>query len=175
MRIFIFFILIIFTNYLLSQQVMQFYGLGKSDVISSMAKPIDGGLIFAGSTTTFSSGGSDLWVMKSDDSLNFEWQRNFGNASDEFGREIFLNKDEIIIIGQRIYKSSSAIWILAMNHKGEKIWDNVVNVPPELLALLEPIQVDFACLSTLSIVKLWIFFFSHTFQRAKIYFINLLI
>ena len=91
MRIFIFFILTIFTNYLLSQQVMQFYGLGKSDVIYSMAKPKDGGLIFTGSTTTFSSGGSDLWVAKSDDSLNFEWQRNFGNASDESGREIFLN------------------------------------------------------------------------------------
>ena len=62
MRIFIFFILTIFTNYLLSQQVMQFYGLGKSDVIYSMAKPKDGGLIFAGSTTTFSKGGSDLWL-----------------------------------------------------------------------------------------------------------------
>lgn len=133
MRIFIFFILIIFTNYLLSQQVMQFYGLGKSDVISSMAKPIDGGLIFAGSTTTFSSGGSDLWVMKSDDSLNFEWQRNFGNASDEFGREIFLNKDEIIIIGQRIYKSSSVIWILAMNHKGEKIWDKIHSIKNNII------------------------------------------
>ena len=104
---------------------MQFYGLGKSDVISSMAKPKDGGLIFAGSTTTFSSGGSDLWVMKSDDSLNFEWQRNFGNASDESGREIFLNEEEIIIIGQRISKSSSAIWVLAINHNGEKIWDKI--------------------------------------------------
>ena len=104
---------------------MQFYGLGKSDVIYSMAKPKDGGLIFTGSTTTFSSGGSDLWVVKSDDSLNFEWQRNFGNASDESGREIFLNEDEIIIIGQRISKSSSAIWVLAINHKGEKIWDKV--------------------------------------------------
>ena len=112
---------------------MQFYGLGKSDVISSMAKPRDGGLIFAGSTTTFSSGGSDLWVIKSDDSLNFEWQRNFGDASDESGREIFLNKDEIIIIGQRIYKSSSAIWILAMNHKGEKIWDKIHSIKNNII------------------------------------------
>ena len=125
MRIFIFFILTIFTSYLLSQQVMQFYGLGQSDVIYSMAKPKDGGLIFAGSTTTFSNGGSDLWVIKSDDSLNFEWQRNFGNASDESGREIFSYEDEIIIIGHRISKNSSAIWILAINHKGEKIWDKI--------------------------------------------------
>ena len=125
MRIFIFFILTIFTNYLLSQQVMQFYGLGKSDVIYSMTKPKDGGLIFTGSTTTFSSGGSDLWVIKSDDSLNFEWQRNFGNASDESGREIFSYEDEIIIIGHRISKNSSAIWILALNYKGEKVWDKI--------------------------------------------------
>ena len=104
---------------------MQFYGLGKSDVIYSMTKPKDGGLIFAGSTTTFSSGGSDLWVIKSDDSLNFEWQRNFGNESDESGREIFSYEDEIIIIGHRISKNSSAIWILALNYKGEKVWDKI--------------------------------------------------
>ena len=54
------------------------YGVSKSDNLISMTDTEDGGFIFVGSSTTLGNGRNDLWVIKTDDSLNFDWQRFYG-------------------------------------------------------------------------------------------------
>jgi len=125
MRIYITFCLLIHSHALIGQQLFNFYGLSKNDKVTSMVKAKEGGFIFLGSSTTISNGGSDIWVTKTDDSLNFVWQRNFGNEFDEFGKEVFLDKDEIIIVGKKTSPDSNNIWILGMDLMGKKSWEKV--------------------------------------------------
>ena len=123
MRICIILSLLVISNNLSGQQLINFYGLSKSDIITSMVKTKEGGFIFVGSSTTISNGGRDIWVIKTDDSLKFVWQRNFGKTFDEFGIETFLEGDEIIVIGRRISPNFNDIWILGMDLRGNKNWE----------------------------------------------------
>ena len=123
MRICIILSLLVISNNLSGQQLINFYGLSKSDIITSMVKTKEGGFIFVGSSTTISNGGRDIWVIKTDDSLKFVWQRNFGKTFDEFGIETFLEGDEIIVIGRRISPNFNDIWIFGMDLRGNKNWE----------------------------------------------------
>ncbi len=44
-----------------------------------------GGYLVVGSTTSFGSGGSDIWLIKTDADGNEEWQRTIGGPEDEVG------------------------------------------------------------------------------------------
>ena len=69
------------------------YGVSKNDNLISMTDTKDGGFIFVGSSTTLGNGRNDLWVMKTDDSLRFDWQRFYGGPFDDIGKRIFSRDD----------------------------------------------------------------------------------
>ncbi len=103
------------------------YGVSKSDNLISMTDTKDGGFIFVGSSTTLGNGRNDLWVMKTNDSLSFEWQRFYGGPFDDIGKRIFSRDDGFIIIGQKMTPTSKDIWIVKIDLDGKKKWDKVFN------------------------------------------------
>jgi len=122
----IFFILLLIGS-INGEKWFRHYGVSKNDNLTSMTKTKDSGFIFVGSSTTLGNGRNDLWVLKTDDSLNFNWQRFYGGPFDDLGKKIFPQKDGFIIIGQKITPTSKDIWILKIDSKGKKEWEKVFN------------------------------------------------
>ena len=91
--------LILLVGLINGEKWFRHYGVSKNDNLTSMIKTKDGGFIFVGSSTTLGNGRNDLWVLKTDDSLNFNWQRFYGGPFDDLGKKIFPQKDGFIIIG----------------------------------------------------------------------------
>ncbi|MBI2967833.1 MAG: PKD domain-containing protein, partial [Bacteroidetes bacterium] len=61
------------------------YGGGGTDFSSYIEPTSDGGYIVSGSTTSFGSGGYDLWLIKIDATGNVMWSKVYGGASDDGG------------------------------------------------------------------------------------------
>jgi hypothetical protein len=59
------------------------YGGAKADYGNSVYPASDGGLIVAGTTSSFGSGGFDAWVLKLDARGNVQWEKAYGGASHE--------------------------------------------------------------------------------------------
>jgi hypothetical protein len=53
----------------------------------------DGGYVFAGWTTSFGSGGNDIYVVKTDSNGNEVWHQTYGGSGDEFGLAIQATTD----------------------------------------------------------------------------------
>lgn len=61
------------------------YGGTVGDRALSVRQTADGGYIMAGYSESFGQGGNDIYVVKTDDCGNLEWQDIFGEYSDEIG------------------------------------------------------------------------------------------
>ena len=117
--------LILFVGFTTGESWFGQYGVSKNDVFTSMIKSNDGGYILLGTSNTLGNGRNDIWVVRTDDSLNFIWQRFYGGPLDDLGKYILQQKDGFIIIGQTISSSSNNIRILKIDKKGKKLWDNI--------------------------------------------------
>jgi hypothetical protein len=56
----------------------QTYGGPKDDNAFALVQTTDGGYALAGLTSSFGSGGSDFWLVKTDASGNMQWNRTYG-------------------------------------------------------------------------------------------------
>ena len=120
-------IFLLFMSLLQSEKWFRHYGVSKSDNLISMTDTEDGGFIFVGSSTTLGNGRNDLWVMKTDDSLNFDWQRFYGGPFDDIGKRIFSLDDGFLIIGQKMTPTSKDIWTVKIDIEGKKKWEKAFN------------------------------------------------
>jgi len=83
----------------------------------------DGGYVIVGSSTSYGSGGADLWVLKLDGEGEFMWSKTFGGQGNDIGKDIIQTSDGgYIITGYtKSYSSGgdSDLWLIKTNANGE--------------------------------------------------------
>ena len=88
----------------------QTYGGIERDESHSIQKTSDGGFIMTGSTWSYGNGDgqSDVWLIKTDESGNEEWNQTFGGDSYEQGYSVQQTFDDgYIFTGITLFSSSS--------------------------------------------------------------------
>jgi hypothetical protein len=85
----------------------------------------DSGYIITGKSYSFTNGGSDLYLVKTDSMGNTIWQKNYGGINEESGNAIIHDRDyNFLIIGET--KSYGAgdkdYYVLKVNGNGDTIW-----------------------------------------------------
>jgi hypothetical protein len=89
----------------------------------------DGGFIIAGATESFGSGGSDLWLLKTDASGVLLWSCIEGGIGDELGNSVQVTSDGGYIVAGRTTSESGKDYdflLLKTDAAGNKEWTSVL-------------------------------------------------
>ncbi|MDI1355097.1 MAG: T9SS type A sorting domain-containing protein [bacterium] len=75
--------------------------VGKSVVVN----PIDSGFVFAGYTSSFGTGGYDIYVVRTDKRGSLIWEVTFGGFDWDFGNDLLISSDNNVIVCGSTYSS----------------------------------------------------------------------
>lgn len=99
---------------------------------NAIRRTTDGGYILVGSTKSFGTGGSDLYLVKTDDLGNEVWSQTYGGELDEEGYDVHHTSDGgFFILAQvsrsaRLYTDQNPdIFLLRTDRAGNEIWSQV--------------------------------------------------
>ena len=80
------------------QSWRRLHGGAGDEVINAVELLPDGGFLLAGTSTTGSAGGNDLWLVRTDATGNALWSRTYGGAGDDTGVSIARSPDGTYLI-----------------------------------------------------------------------------
>ena len=72
--------------------------------------------MLVGNSNTLGNGKNDLWIVRLDQNLKFQWQRYFGGAEDDFGKDIIFSNNSFIILAEKNEQNKKKTWLLIFNH-----------------------------------------------------------
>lgn len=103
--------------------------LSESDAAYSVQQTSDGGFIIAGYTDSYLDPNfvlrSDLWLIRTDESGNALWTRNYGGSEYEIGRSVQQTADGgFVVVGEtRSFGAGSAdVWLIRTDDSGNILW-----------------------------------------------------
>jgi len=102
------------------------YGGVYSDFGVSVRQTSDSGYIIVGSTYSFGSGDSDVYLIKTDGIGDTIWTRTFGDSTDDDGYSVNETSENGYIIVGSVYsfiKSGEDVYLLKLNGNGNLIWE----------------------------------------------------
>jgi hypothetical protein len=104
------------------------YGGIKDDMANCVRETRDKGYIIAGKTSSLSSGGSDLCLLKLDSSGEMEWQKTYGGSRDEEAYSLQETSDGGYIVAGVTNSYGIGLenfWILKLTNNGETEWQKI--------------------------------------------------
>jgi hypothetical protein len=103
------------------------FGGSDSESFYSVKQTDDGGYILTGYTRSFGAGNDDLWLLKTDENGNEQWNKTFGKSSSDCGMAIRITSDGgYIIIGytKNVLDSSNYdLWLIKTDENGNMQWN----------------------------------------------------
>ena len=103
------------------------FGGANDDEAYSVLQTNDGGYVAAGVTSSFSNGGRDVFLVKTDPSGNFVWQKNLGGLSSDGAWDIQHSSDGGFIIGGWTFSHGPGFlgnaWLVKSDSLGNEQWN----------------------------------------------------
>jgi predicted secreted protein len=102
------------------------FGKARGDEVSSVKLMVDGGFVLAGSTISYSSGGRDAWLIKTDSEGNELWNKTFGGAHDEVAVSAQPTPDGGTVLAGDTYSFGSGrsdAWLIKTDSEGNELWN----------------------------------------------------
>lgn len=91
----------------------------------------DSGFIICGKSYSFTNGGSDAYIVKTNSTGEIQWEKHYGGPEDESANGIIRDRDNnYAIIGQtRSYGAGDDdIWILKIDENGDTLWTRTYGI-----------------------------------------------
>lgn len=124
--IFIPFILLFFSSAQSQQFFQKSLGGSGSEAVSAMVKTTDGGLIMAGSTTTFGQDSGDVYVIKMNSAGALQWTRTIGGPSLDRASDIIQTSDGGYVITGRTGYWEFGIYAVKLDSLGNLQWSKKI-------------------------------------------------
>jgi len=100
------------------------FGGREDDVGMSVLQSRDGGYIAAGRTASFTRGGDDIWLLKTDSLGEEQWNRTFGGKQDDAGFQVVELADGYAVVGRTESGSDrKKIILIKVDPNGRKLWE----------------------------------------------------
>ncbi|MGQ9702530.1 MAG: hypothetical protein ACUVQT_08775 [bacterium] len=113
--------------------VIRTFGGNDEDIGYYVQKTFDNGYIIAGCTRSFGNGGYYVYLIKTDASLNKQWERTYGGTKDDIGYSIQQTSDSgYIICGTSSSFSADGrdeIYFLRVDKYGNKLFEKTFGRP----------------------------------------------
>jgi hypothetical protein len=105
------------------------FGGSNDDFGSCIQQTIDGGYIIVGWTNSFGGGNNDVWLIKTDEQGNKEWDKTLGGNDTDIGYAIQQTVDDgYIIVGwtKSFGNGNIDVWLVKTDEQGNKEWDKTL-------------------------------------------------
>ncbi|OQY37807.1 MAG: hypothetical protein B6226_04650, partial [Candidatus Cloacimonetes bacterium 4572_65] len=101
------------------------FGGSEIDQGRDVQQTADGGYIFVGSSVSYGPGYWDVWIVKTDENGELEWENSFGGANRESGKSVLLTEDGGYLIGASTESYGAGgydVWLIKLNSEGTLEW-----------------------------------------------------
>ncbi len=118
-------IVLIYPTFLFSQGWERIYGGEYDDYGYSIQQTSDGGYIIIGSTESFATANSDMFLIKTDSIGDTTWTRTYGGDGSEVGYSVKQTTDEgYILTGETssFGNGGSDVYLIKTDSNGDTIW-----------------------------------------------------
>ena len=92
----------------------------------------DSGFILCGKTYSYSNGGSDVFIVKTNSAGDVQWQKNYGGPGDESANAMIRDRNNFYaIVGETTSYGNGGkdIWMLKVDGNGDTLWTKPYGSP----------------------------------------------
>jgi hypothetical protein len=95
------------------------FGGADDDEGAAVARCPDGGYLVVGTTSSYGTGESDIYLVKADDKGNLVWARTFGGADYDYGQSVQITADSCCIIAAYV---GDSVCLIKTDPEGNQVW-----------------------------------------------------